>query len=220
MTYEQQNANTPDVPAVEQPQTQQPPAAPETPPGNAEQVPGQQQTQQPAGANNSPGDAAPAGNVPESADAYDIAVEGFDMEAFAAHETNKAFLDKAHGLGMSNEQMTAVIEAYEQHAAVQVEQLQQEWGNEFNVNINLAKQAIEAAGMGMDEVDSPTFGLKLAAFFGKNMQEDFPPANTQPTGAETIEQLMMSEAYSNANHPDHKSVAARVSQYFQKQFPE
>lgn len=157
-------------------------------------------------------------NIPESADGYEVAIDGFDLEAFSSIESNKAFLEKAHSLGVSNEQMNAVLEAFVEHNTVQIEQLQEEWGTAFEGNINLAKQAIEAAGLSMDEVDSPTFGIKLAAYYGKHLQEDLPPSNTQPNGAIDPKELMKSEAYMDDSHPDHARVHAEVAAAYQKQY--
>jgi hypothetical protein len=218
MSNEQQNTDTPNTPPAEHAQTQQTPVDTTTPPGNTEQAQGGTEQQPPADAPTP--EAKPTGTVPENASAYSVALDGFDMETFSAHEGNKAFLEKAHSLGMSNEQMTAVLEAYEANNAVNVETLQTEWGGDFGKNIGFAKQAIEAAGMTMDDADGPMFGIKMAAWIGKQLQEDMPPQNTQQTGAETVEQLMLSDAYSDANHPDHKSIAARVSQWFQTNTPE
>ncbi|WP_180191060.1 hypothetical protein [Acinetobacter sp. YH01006] len=211
---EQQAANTPDVQTTEQTQTTTPPAATETQPvpgaDTTQQAPGEQETQTT--------ETDPATAVPESADAYAVEIEGFDFDAFKADNTE--VLQSFHAEGMTNKQVEAVVKAYEQHQSVQMEALQEEWGNDFGVNVNLAKQAIEALGFQASDLDSPIGALKLAAAIGKHIQEDSPPQNTQQSGSESIEQLMLSEAYSNANHPDHKSVAARVSQHFQKQFPE
>ena len=211
---EQQAANTPDVQTTEQTQTTTPPAGTETQPvpgvDTTQQAPGEQETQTT--------ETDPATAVPESADAYAVEIEGFDFDAFKADNTE--VLQSFHAEGMTNKQVEAVVKAYEQHQSVQMEALQQEWGNDFGVNVNLAKQAIEALGFQASDLDSPIGALKLAAAIGKHIQEDSPPSNTQQSGSESIEQLMLSEAYSNANHPDHKSVAARVSQHFQKQFPE
>lgn len=211
---EQQTANTPDVQTTEQTQTTTPPAGTETQPvpgaDTTQQAPGEQETQTT--------ETDPATAVPESADAYAVEIEGFDFDAFKAD--NAEVLQSFHAEGMTNKQVEAVVKAYEQHQSVQMEALQEEWGNDFGVNVNLAKQAIEALGFQASDLDSPIGALKLAAAIGKHIQEDSPPQNTQQSGSESIEQLMLSEAYSNANHPDHKSVAARVSQHFQKQFPE
>lgn len=153
-------------------------------------------------------------DLPETADAYKVEIEGFDFDAFKADEGNKAFLENALKAGISNEQLGVVLQAYEQHTAVQLEALQSEWGGEFDQNLRLAKQAVEAAGLDPKEIDSPTFGIRLAAHFGKALQEDMPPQNTQQGGGSSITELMLSEAYMNPSHPDHKRVYAQVEKHY------
>lgn len=154
-------------------------------------------------------------NLPESADKYEVTLDGFDFESFKADESNKSFLENAHKAGISNEQLGVVLEAYDQHTAVQLEQLQTEWGGDFDANIRLAQQAVQAAGLDPKDVDSPTFGIRLAAYFGKALQEDMPPLNTQQSGADNVSDLIASEAYMNESHPDHKRVYAQVEKHFQ-----
>lgn len=153
-------------------------------------------------------------DLPETADAYKVEIEGFDFDAFKADEGNKAFLENALKAGISNEQLGVVLQAYEQHTAVQLEALQSEWGSEFDQNLRLAKQAVEAAGLDPKVIDSPTFGIRLAAHFGKALQEDMPPQNTQLGGGSSITELMLSEAYMNPSHPDHKRVYAQVEKHY------
>ncbi len=209
---EQQTANTPDVQTTEQTQTTTPPAGTETQPvpgaDTTQQAPGEQETQTT--------EADPAKAVPESADAYSVEIDGFDFDAFKAD--NAEVLQSFHAEGMNNKQVEAVVKAYEQHQSVQMEALQEEWGNDFGANVNLAKQAIEALGFQASDLDSPIGALKLAAAIGKHIQEDSPPQNTQQSGSETIQQLQMSEAYRNADHPDHKSVTQRVDAWYAKQY--
>jgi len=157
-------------------------------------------------------------DLPESADKYEVNLEGFDFDAFKSDEGNKAFLENALKAGISNEQLGVVLQAYEQHTAVQLEALQSEWGGEFDQNLRLAKQAVEAAGLDPKDIDSPTFGIRLAAHFGKALQEDMPPQNTQQSGAASITELMASEAYMNESHPDHKRVSAQVQSYYSKTY--
>lgn len=209
---EQQTANTPDVQTTEQTQTTTPPAATE-----AQTVPSTETTQQnPGEQETQTTETDPATAVPESADAYSVEIEGFDFDAFKAD--NAEVLQSFHAEGMTNKQVEAVVKAYEQHQSVQMEALQNEWGNDFGVNVNLAKQAIEALGFQASDLDSPVGALKLAAAIGKHIQEDLPPSNTQQSGSETIQQLQMSEAYRNADHPDHKSVTQRVDAWYAKQY--
>ena len=209
---EQQNPNPENVPAVEPVPTPEPTPgaepqpAPGTPP--AEPAPGEP--------NPAPVETDPAKAVPESADAYSVSIDGFDFDAFKAD--NAEVLQSFHDEGMTNKQVEAVVKAYEQHQSVQMEALQEEWGNDFGANVNLAKQAIEALGFQASDLDSPIGALKLAAAIGKHIQEDLPPSNTQQNVGESVQQLMMSEAYLNDKHPDHKRVYAQVEQAYAKQY--
>lgn len=209
---EQQTTDTPDVQTTEQTHTTTPPAGTET-----QTVPGTETTQQnPGEQETQTTETDPAKAVPESADAYSVSIDGFDFDAFKAD--NAEVLQSFHDEGMTNKQVEAVVKAYEQHQSVQMEALQEEWGNDFGVNVNLAKQAIEALGFQASDLDSPIGALKLAAAIGKHIQEDSPPFNTQQNGGESIQQLMQSEAYLNDKHPDHKRVYAQVEQAYAKQY--
>lgn len=209
---EQQTTDTPDVQTTEQTQTTTPPAGTET-----QTVPGTETTQQnPSEQETQTTETDPAKAVPESADAYSVEIDGFDFDAFKAD--NAEVLQSFHDEGMTNKQVEAVVKAYEQHQSVQMEALQEEWGNDFGANVNLAKQAIEALGFQASDLDSPIGALKLAAAIGKHIQEDLPPSNTQQNVGESVQQLMMSEAYLNDKHPDHKRVYAQVEQAYAKQY--
>ncbi|WP_284085112.1 hypothetical protein [Acinetobacter haemolyticus] len=155
-------------------------------------------------------------DIPESSDAYNVEIDGFDFDSFKADESNKAFLDNAHQAGLTNAQMAVVMQAFDQHTAVQVEALQNDWGGEYEANLRFANQAIQAAGLQTTDVDSPTFGIRLAAHFGKALQEDMPPQNTQQSAGEAISELIASEAYMNESHPDHKRVYAQVQSHYAK----
>ena len=209
---EQQNPNPENVPAVEPVPTPEPTpgAEPQPTPGtpSADPAPGEP--------NAAPVETDPAKAVPESADAYSVSIDGFDFDAFKAD--NAEVLQSFHAEGMTNKQVEAVVKAYEQHQSVQMEALQEEWGNDFGANVNLAKQAIEALGFQASDLDSPIGALKLAAAIGKHIQEDLPPSNTQQNVGESVQQLMMSEAYLNDKHPDHKRVYAQVEQAYAKQY--
>ncbi len=157
-------------------------------------------------------------NVPATAGEYEINVEGFDVDAFKTE--NSAVLDRFHAVGLDNDQVSEVVKIWDEFQQTNIESLQTEWGNDFAVNVGFAQNAIKALGFKPEELDSPTALIRFASAVGKTLQEDLPPSNTQQSNSESVEQLMMSEAYSNANHPDHASVASKVSAYFQKNTPE
>lgn len=208
---ESQTTDTTNVQTTEQTQTTTPPAVTETQtvPGTetAQQNPGEQETQTT--------ETDPATAVPESADAYSVEIDGFDFDAFKTG--NAEVLKSFHAEGMTNAQVTAVVKAFDEHNAFQIDALQQEWGSEFNANVNLAKQAIEALGFQASDLDSPIGALKLAAAIGKQIQEDLPPSNTQQSSPQTRQELMQGEAYWDPKHPDHQRVYAQVQQLYQKE---
>lgn len=155
--------------------------------------------------------------VPESADAYAIGIDGFDMDGFK--ESNPEVFGKFHEAGISNDQATAVLKIWDEYNQIQVEALQEEWGGEFNQNLRFAQQAAKAAGLSDADLDSPTMGLKLAAFYGKQLQEDMPPAgNTQQSGAVDVRELMSSEAYMNPKHPEHAQTVKKVDAWYEKNY--
>ena len=157
-------------------------------------------------------------NVPATAGEYEINVDGFDVDAFKTE--NAAVLDRFHAVGLDNDQVSEVVKIWDEFQQTNIESLQTEWGNDYAVNVGFAQNAIKALGFKPEELDSPTALIRFASAVGKTLQEDLPPSNTQQSNSESVEQLMMSEAYSNANHPDHASVASKVSAYFQKNTPE
>ena len=191
----------------------------------------------PAGAEPTPEPVAPT--VPESADAYAVSVDGFDFDEFKSIDENKEFLDRAHKAGLSNEHLGFLLGEYNQLIPQLMEAnahldneacittMSDMWGGETQANFGYAKAAADnAVANGIltaEEVNSPAFGnnplvLKMAAYFGKQLQEDNPPSITQQSGTEDIQSLMSSDAYLNESHADHKRVAAQVQSWYQKQY--
>ncbi len=175
--------------------------------------------------------------APESADGYEVNVEGFNYDEFKAIPENQEFIERAHKAGLNNDALNFLLGEYNQlipalmqenahldnEACVSV--MTETWGGETKANFGFAQvaanNAIQNGILTAEEVNSPEFGnnplvLKMAAYFGKQLQEDTPPVNTQQSGAEDIQSLISSEAYMNESHPDHKRVYAQVEQHFAK----
>ena len=207
---EQQTTDTTDVQTTEQTadtSTNQTAATEQTGGAGQEQQTGNEQQQQ---------EQTQTPNIPASGGEYELAIDGFDVDAFKAE--NGAVLERFHAANLSNEQASEVIKIWDEFQQTNIENLQQEWGAEFDVNVNHAKQAIAALGFKPEELDSPTAMIKLAAEVGKRfLQEDSPPSNTQQIGAVDIQSLLSSEAYMNESHPDHARVYAQVVAHFEKQ---
>jgi len=177
--------------------------------------------------------------VPESIDDYKVDIEGFDYEEFKAIPENQEFLERARAAGFDSEKLNFLLGEYnqllpklmQQTAALDaegcVQAMKEVWQGDTDKNFGFAKaaaqNAIQNGILTPEEVNSPEFGnnplvLKMAAYFGQQLQEDTPPSNTQQSGGEDIQSLMSSEAYLNEKHPDHKRVYAQVQNWHQKQY--
>ena len=175
--------------------------------------------------------------APETIDGYEVNVEGFNYDDFKAIPENQEFLERAREAGLSNEHLGFILGEYNQlipnlitgNAALDneacISAMKETWGGETDTNFGFARaaanNAIQNGILTAEEVNSPEFGnnprvLKMAAYFGSQLQEDSPPANTQQTGTEDIQSLIASEAYMNESHPDHKRVYAQVANHFAK----
>ena len=181
----------------------------------------------------------PVSTVPESIDGYEVNVDGFDYEEFKAIPENQAFLERAREAGLNSKSLNFLLGEYNQlipnlmagNAALDNEAcitaMKESWGEQTDSNFKFAQAAannvIQNGILTAEEVNSPEFGnnplvLKMAAYFGQQLQEDTPPSNTQQNGAVDVQSLMKSEAYLNASHPDHKRVYEQVVQSYQKQY--
>lgn len=177
--------------------------------------------------------------VPESIDGYEVNVEGFNFDEFKAIPENQEFLERARAAGFDNEKLGFLLGEYneliptlmEANAALDnetaVQKMTEVWGGEAQQNFSFAHRAsnnlITNGVLTAEEVNDPSFGnnplvLKMAAYFGSQLQEDTPPSNTQQSGGVDVESLMKSEAYLNESHPDHKRVFAQVQNFYQKQY--
>lgn len=180
-----------------------------------------------------------ATGAPESIDGYEVNVEGFNFDEFKAIEENQAFLERAREAGLNSKSLNFLLGEYNQlipqlmegNAALDNEAciaaMNETWGADASTNFKFAQaaanNAIQNGILTPEEVNSPEFGnnplvLKMAAYFGQQLNEDTPPSNTQQNGAVDIQSLMSSEAYMNESHPDHKRVYAEVQKAYSKSY--
>lgn len=183
--------------------------------------------------------------VPKSAEEYapKIEVEGFDMDAFKADPMTASFLKGAHAKGMTNDQVSYVLQSYFQSAPELVQaaknfdrgscekSLRETWADEaaFKQNLSGAWKSFqtyaEKAGVTVEEAEAsgiannPIF-LRLMASIAPELQEDpgVHPGDASPTGESDINALLVSEAYMNPKHPEHQNVSQKVQRYYQSKF--
>lgn len=187
--------------------------------------------------NKQPSD-TPVITAPESIDGYEVNVEGFDFDEFKSFDENKAFLERARTAGLDNNALGFLLGEYNQlipnlieanshlDNAACVAAMTEQWGGDTDKNFGFAQaaatNAIQNGILTAEEVNSPEFGnnplvLKMAAYFGQQLGEDVPPSNTQQTSAQTLQELIQSEAYLNEKHPEHAKTYSRVQRLYEKQ---
>ena len=186
-----------------------------------------------------PADVTPPAGAPESVDGYEVNVEGFNYDEFKAIPENQEFLERAREAGLDSKSLSFLLGEYNQLIPALMQEnahldnqacisaMNETWGGEASANFGFAQaaanNAIQNGILTPEEVNSPEFGnnplvLKMAAYFGQQLNEDTPPSNTQQSGAVDVQSLMESEAYLNDKHSDHKSVSAQVERYYSKTY--
>lgn len=99
-------------------------------------------------------------------------------------------------------------------------------GDALNENLSAANRAVLGTdGLASQDAalaerlnakygNDPDF-VQFAAFVGRAMREDKPPAQAVSAAqTATVEQLMAGEAYKNPKHPEHAAVSAQVAAYY------
>lgn len=161
--------------------------------------------------------------------------EGFG-ERFMADPATKPFLEKAHEMGLNNAQLNFMVGELIASSPSQAEtatgfspdqakqDLQQTWKepSEFNRNMVAADRAAKF-GFGDDYQrciarygNDPAI-IRLLAKVGGELSEDSIRLGGMPQmSADSIDDLMRSDAYRDTKHPDHRRVSQQVRNYWQK----
>lgn len=179
---------------------------------------------------------------PKTPEEYDLKLgDGVQFDAAAFEEMKKdpemqSFLKGAHAKGLTNEQVNYVLSEYLPRAQTLADgahqldlqsaqsELTELWGErDFAQNIERATAAFKAFvpekyQSRISDMRDPVL-VAILANVGKELGEDS-PANNAVTQAitEDVESLMRSEAYFNESHPDHKSVKAKVQNFYQRKY--
>lgn len=172
---------------------------------------------------------------PKDVAGYTVDRDGFDFEQFKSDESNQAFLTKAHEHGITNKQLDFLLSEYDSRVVdlvstssqldtdTVVNSLKTEWGESYDQNMRNAFKGATTAGLTLDEFNDPLIGnnkalIKLAAYYGSQLNEDNPIHQAQIPVADDIETLMRSEAFLDTKHPEHKAVTARINAAYAKGF--
>lgn len=176
---------------------------------------------------------------PKAATEYQISVPEVMKDQWNPSEDPKLqdFLGKAHAAGLTQKQMDLVMSSYfetaqeiitgnrQLSADECVAELKQEWktDDQFKAEVGKAFKAAQAYGDKDAQAIINDYGndpriIRLLSRIGGELGEDTPPGtgDAMPAG-QTVEGLMLSDAYTNPKHPDHARISAQVQGFFAKQ---
>jgi hypothetical protein len=180
-----------------------------------------------------------SGDVPpKTAEEYAVTVPEVFKEVWQEDERFQAFKADAIGAGLTQKQFDFVVGKYFDampslvQGALQIdankatEELRQSWKTdaEFKTNIGDALKAFDQFADPQDKANIDAIGnnpivLRILAKVGKEIQEGGGiPLDSANTGADSVQDLMRSDAYLNARHPDHKATSAKVQAFYAKKF--
>lgn len=176
---------------------------------------------------------------PKTAEEYQIAVPDALKDQWdpKADSILSGFLQEAHEAGFTQAQIDFAMGKYfelapqlvsgvkQYSAEASAAQLRQEWTTDEQYQAGISNAYRAAIGyFGQDaEHALQTYGndprlIRFLARVGEQMAEDRSIGNLGVTsGPQSAQSAMMSEAYTNANHPDHARVSALVQAHFAKQ---
>jgi len=174
---------------------------------------------------------------PEAADGYEwTPPEGMTVDQEALSDV----LGKFHEVGMTQAQVEAALAAYTdaaaattearrqeraQKAQASVQELQQEWGEQFTANLEAAQSALRhfgltegivQAGLG-DDANMVRMGLKLASLMREPDADAGNPAQ-HGTIDEQIRRIKASEAFQSHSHAGHKDAYARYARLMEMKY--
>lgn len=158
--------------------------------------------------------------------------EGLTLETLKQDPMYQGFLKGAHSRGMTNAQVSYVLEAMAMRSkpdpvAAEAE-LRKVWASdaELNKGLNLAHRAASTYGGDLFERVEAKFGsdpdfIRLMAKVGGELGEDR-GVNTGITESEqdTLESIISHPGYMDSRHPEHAKLVAKASQLYARKYPE
>ena len=188
---------------------------------------------------------------PQAAEAYEIpGLQDDDASQAYGKHMREAF----HKAGLNQDQVSAIMTAgdeflsgqqadaekeYELEIASQTEALKKEWGNGYDKQTAVARNAAQRLGFTEEAIDGLERGIgfaetmKLMATLGERMGEDryvsgesaggstsaFTPQQAQQAWAEFKADTNMMAALNDRKHPAHAAALARKSDIFAVMYP-
>lgn len=155
------------------------------------------------------------------------------LETLKADPLWNGFLKGAHSRGMTNAQVSYVLDAYTQRMAPNPDAAEAELRNDFPTDAQLQAalgQSYRAtkAYAGSDDAfkkletkfgSDPDF-IRFAARIGKELGEDRPPEGLTSAESDTLESLLGHPGYMDNKHPEHKQIVSKARAMYAKKYGE
>jgi hypothetical protein len=176
-----------------------------------------------------------AGDAPPKApDDYAPSLpDGLKLDDLKKDPLYTGFLKGAHARGMTNAQLSYVLEGWAQREQmrsspeVAAAELRKDWPDEATMQQGLTRAYRAAAAYAGNEetlqrieakfANDPDF-IRLMARIGGEMAEDRPPAGLNANESETLQSLMTHPAYNDHKHPEHNAIVARTKALYAKKY--
>ena len=189
-----------------------------------------------------------AGDVPpKTPEEYDLKglPETIKIEDIKADPEMQSFLKSAHGKGLTNEQVSFVLNEYLQRAPKLVEgsrkltveeatkELRAHWKDEASYQQNMghafrASNAIaQKAGVSFAELEQSGLGdhplfIRLMASIGPELAEDAIPGGASAISPADwdaeVAAIRANPAYADPRHPEHKTLMAKMEKLYQQRY--
>lgn len=163
---------------------------------------------------------------------------GLTMDALKGDPMFAGFLKGAHAKGLNNGQVSYILSEFQQRMSLMEQQrndpgvaeaeLSKVWttpqqmqsglANGYRAAQAFAESPEHAAQLEAKFGNDPDF-IRLMARIGGELGEDKPVVGLTNMETETLESLKLHPAYSDARHPEHRVIAAKVSALYQKMVP-
>jgi hypothetical protein len=169
---------------------------------------------------------------PKAADDYAPTLpDGFKLDDLKKDPLYTGFLKGAHARGMTNAQLSYVLEGWAQREQMRSSpevaeaELRKDWPDDATLQAGLVRAfRATAAYAGNDETrarleakfsNDPDF-IRLMSRIGGEMAEDKPAAGLNVNESETLDSLMKHPAYFDAKHPEHGMIVSRTKALYAK----
>ena len=144
----------------------------------------------------------------------------YDFTIDTNDEAVDLFKDEAQAMGLSSDQYSKVMAAYENEVSQLTSSpeqtkatLEDAWGNDYESNLNQAFEAVKTLGIDVADVKGNNMAIQILAKFGAEMKEDNSP-NSATNNVSGLTEMEVNELMLRDDYFSNKAIQKQVSAYF------